>query len=111
MKSLNEMFQKAKELKLVYQNTKSFKSIIENSKAEGDPNNIVVAVIGITVVLIILSYLFAPVGLVGYQSVNRTAAGIASGTTGGNIWDAIFFVTLASVIIMLVGFAYKSYKS
>lgn len=60
--------------------------------------------ISITVFLIVVAYILAPVGLTAMNSTNRTAAGVSSGTTGGNIWDAIVPVVLATLIIAVVYF-------
>ena len=69
----------------------------------GDVGVLVEIAIGLTILMIVLGYIFVPVGVEAFDGVNRTAAAsIASGTTGGNIWDAIMPVSLAVIILALV---------
>lgn len=75
----------------------------------GETGKLVELAIGLAIVLIVLSYVFAPVGLVAFDNVNRTAASsITSGTTGGNIWDAIIPIMLAALILAIVMLVKKS---
>lgn len=57
--------------------------------------------IGITIFLVVVGYILAPVGLTAIQSVNETAAGVDTGAAA-NIWDAIVPLTLAALIIGVV---------
>lgn len=75
----------------------------------GETGKLVELAIGLAIVLIVLSYVFAPVGLVAFGNVNRTAASsITAGTTGGNIWDAIVPIMLAALILAIVMLVKKS---
>lgn len=58
--------------------------------------------IGVTIFLVVIGYVLAPVGLVAIQGVNTTAAGVGAGTANGNIWSAIVPLTLAALIIGVV---------
>jgi len=60
--------------------------------------------ISITVFLVVVGYILAPVGLTAVSGVNRTASGIDSGTTNGNMWDALVPVVLAALVIGVVYF-------
>jgi len=68
----------------------------------GEIGAVVEVAIGLTILLVVLGYIFAPVGLTSFGAVNRTAAGVAAGTTNGNIWDAIIPVGLAALILSVV---------
>lgn len=68
----------------------------------GEVGMVIEVAIGLTILLIVLGYVFAPVGLTAFQSTNRSAAGVAAGTTNGNIWDAIVPIALASLILSVV---------
>jgi len=69
----------------------------------GEVGALIEIAIGLTILMIVLGYIFAPVGLSSFGAVNRTAiTSIGTGTTGGNIWDAIVPVTLAVIILALV---------
>ena len=75
----------------------------------GETGVLVELAIGLAIVLIVLAYVFQPVGLVAFSGVNRTASPtIASGTTGGNIWDAIVPIMLAALILSVVMIVKKS---
>lgn len=68
----------------------------------GEIGAVIEVAIGLTILFVILGYVFAPVGLTSFGAVNRTASGVASGTTNGNIWDALVPVGLASLILAVV---------
>lgn len=68
----------------------------------GEVGVVVEVAIGLTILLIVLGYVFAPVGLTSFAGVNRTAAGVTAGTTAGNIWDAVVPIALASLILAIV---------
>lgn len=77
------------------------KNLFKNE--HGEVGTLIEIAIGLTILMIVLGYIFAPVGLEAFSAVNRTAiTSISSGTTGGNIWDAIIPVTLAVIILALV---------
>lgn len=57
--------------------------------------------IGVTVFLVVVGYILAPVGLTAMQSVNTTAAGVATGNNA-NIWNALVPLSLAALIIGVV---------
>ena len=59
------------------------------------------AAIGITIFLVIVGYVLAPVGLVAVAGVNATQAGVATGTNA-NVWQAIVPLSLAALIIAVV---------
>lgn len=72
--------------------------------------------IGLSIFLIILGYVFAPVGLTSENNVNRTTSGLSTqinaslpptgnnlaNTTSGTIWDAVVPIALAALILTLV---------
>lgn len=68
----------------------------------GEVGAVVEVAIGLTILLVVLGYVFAPVGLTSFGAVNRTAAGVSAGTTNGNIWDAVVPVALATLILAVV---------
>lgn len=69
----------------------------------GEVGALVEIAIGLTILMIVLGYIFAPVGLDAFDNVDRAnISSIVSGSTGGNIWDAIIPVSLAVVILALV---------
>ncbi len=75
----------------------------------GETGKLVELAIGLAIVLIVLSYVFQPVGLVAYDAVNKTASpSIATGSTGGNIWAAIVPIMLAALILAIVMLVKKS---
>jgi len=57
--------------------------------------------IGITIFLVVVGYILAPVGLTSMVGVNTTAAGVATGNNA-NIWNALVPLVLASLIIAVV---------
>ena len=81
--------------------------IFANEKA--DVGSLVDVVIGLTLLLVILGTVFAPVGLVTFAATNRTSAGITSGTTNGTIWDAIIPLVFLTLIVGIFGVVKKSY--
>ncbi len=75
----------------------------------GETGKLVELAIGLAIVLIVLAYVFQPVGLVAFDGVNKTASpSIATGTTGGQIWEAIVPIILASLILAVVIVVKKS---
>jgi hypothetical protein len=64
--------------------------------------------IGVTIFLVVVGYILAPVGLVAVAGVNRTSAGITAGTTNGNMWDAFIPIVLATIVISVVYFLKNS---
>jgi hypothetical protein len=74
--------------------------LFADDKAEVDM--LIEIAIGLTILLVVLGYVFAPVGLTAFSSVNRSAAGVDSGTTNGNIWDAIVPISLAALVLAIV---------
>lgn len=68
----------------------------------GEIGTVIEVAIGLTILMVVLGYVFAPVGLTSFGAVNRTTAGVAAGTTNGNIWDAIIPVGLACLILSVV---------
>jgi predicted secreted protein len=60
--------------------------------------------ISITIFLVVVGYILAPVGLTAVSTVNRTAAGVAPGTTNGNMWEAFVPIILAVLVIAVVYF-------
>lgn len=68
----------------------------------GDIGVVIEVAIGLTILLIVLGYVFAPIGLTSFNGVNRTTAGVTAGTTAGNIWDAVVPIVLASLILAIV---------
>jgi hypothetical protein len=57
--------------------------------------------ISITIFLVVVGYILAPVGLTAMTGVNTTAAGVDTGSAA-NIWNALIPLTLASLIIAVV---------
>lgn len=75
----------------------------------GETGKLAELAIGLAIVLIVLAYVFQPVGLVAFDGVNRSAStSIATGSTGGNIWDAIVPIMLAALILAVVMLVKKS---
>lgn len=68
----------------------------------GEIGTVIEVAIGLTILMVVLGYVFAPVGLTSFGAVNRTTAGVVAGTTNGNIWDAIVPVSLAALILAVV---------
>lgn len=58
--------------------------------------------IGVTIFLVIVGYVLAPVGLTAMAGVNTTTAAVLPGTANGNIWSAIVPLSLAALIIGVV---------
>lgn len=77
----------------------SFDRFVKNEKGD-----LATTAISITVFLIVVAYILAPVGLTAMNSTDRNASGVGSGTTAGNIWDALVPVVLATLIIAVVYF-------
>ena len=70
-------------------------------------NNIAKIAIGITIFLVVVGYVMAPVGLTAVTGVNTTAAGVATGTNA-SIWNALVPISLASLIIGVIYNAFRS---
>lgn len=83
-------------------------SIMSLFKREDAIGDLAGAAIAITVFLVVIGYILAPVGLTAMANVNRTAAAVTSGSTNGNIWDAIVPIVLAALVIAVVYFLKKS---
>jgi hypothetical protein len=64
--------------------------------------HLVEVAIGVTIFLVVVGYVLAPVGLQSIGSVNRTAAGVAAGTTSGNIWDAFVPIIMATLVLAVI---------
>lgn len=62
--------------------------------------------ISITIFLVVVGYILAPVGLSAMQAVNTTSAGVATGTNA-NIWNALVPIVLAVLVIGVVYFLKK----
>lgn len=73
-----------------------FKKFLRNEN--GDLGTMAIA---ITIFLVVVGYVLAPVGLVAIEGVNTTAAGVDTGTNA-NIWNAIVPLVLAALIIGVV---------
>ncbi len=83
--------------------TKKFmdKSIELYNDERASSGSLATYAIAVTVFLVVLGYVFAPVGLVSMTAVNTTAAGVATGTNA-SIWSAIIPITLAALIIAVI---------
>ena len=57
--------------------------------------------IGITVFLIVVGYVLAPIGLTAVAGVNTTTAGVSTGSNA-SIWNAIVPIVLATLILAVV---------
>ena len=57
--------------------------------------------IAITVFLVVVGYVLAPIGLTAVANVNTTAAGVATGSNA-SIWNAIVPIVLASLILAVI---------
>lgn len=77
-----------------------FDNFFKSEKAVGDLAGIAIS---ITIFLVIVGYILAPVGLTAMAGVNTTAAGVASGTNA-NIWNALVPIILAVLLIAVVYF-------
>ena len=62
--------------------------------------------IELTVFLIIVGFVLAPIGLTAIAGVNTTAAGVSSGTNK-TIWDAIVPLGLAALILGVIYYVKK----
>lgn len=62
--------------------------------------------IGLTIFLVVVGYVLAPVGLTAMTGVNTTAAGVATGTNA-SIWNALVPISLAALIIAVI-YAFKN---
>lgn len=62
--------------------------------------------IGLTIFLVVVGYVLAPVGLTAMTGVNTTAAGVATGTNA-SIWNALVPIALAALIIAVI-YAFKN---
>jgi hypothetical protein len=62
--------------------------------------------IGLTIFLVVVGYVLAPVGLTAMTGVNTTTAGVATGTNA-SIWNALVPISLAALIIGVI-YAFKS---
>lgn len=65
------------------------------------------AALEITVFLIIVGYVLAPIGLTAIAGVNTTAAGVATGTNN-TIWTAIVPLVLAALILGVIYYVKKA---
>lgn len=68
---------------------------------KNEKGDLATVAIGITVFLVVVGYILAPVGLTAMAGVNTTAAGVATGNNA-NIWNALVPLTLAALIIAVV---------
>jgi len=57
--------------------------------------------IAITVFLIVVGYVLAPIGLTAVTGVNTTNAGVATGSNA-SIWNAIVPIVLATLILAVI---------
>lgn len=90
--------------------------LLGDDKGEAGTGHLIEIAIGLTIFLIVVSYVFAPVGLTSENNINRTTSGLSTqinaslpptgtnlaNTTAGNIWDAIVPIALAALILTLV---------
>lgn len=68
---------------------------------KGEVGTVVEVAIGLTILTIVLGYIFAPVGLTAMAGVNTTAAGVSTGSNA-SIWNALVPVILAALILAVV---------
>ena len=61
---------------------------------------------GLTIFLVVVGYVLAPVGLTAMAGVNTTAAGVATGTNA-SIWSALVPIVLAGLIIGVIYGAFR----
>lgn len=78
--------------------------MFKDHKAAGDLAGLAIS---ITIFLVIVGYILAPVGLTAIEGVNTTAAGVDTGTNA-NIWNALVPIVLAVLIIGTVYFLKSS---
>lgn len=57
--------------------------------------------VGLTIFLVVVGYVLAPVGLQAITAVNTTTAGVATGTNA-SIWNALVPISLAALIIAVI---------
>lgn len=74
---------------------------IMKSFVKDEKGDLAAVAIAVTVFLVVVGYILAPVGLTSMATVNTTAAGVATGNNA-NIWNALVPLTLASLIIAVV---------
>lgn len=77
-----------------------FMKMFKNNKAAMGLTEVA---IGITIFLVVVGYILAPVGLTAIANVNTTAAGVSTGTNA-NIWNALVPIVLAVLVIAVVYF-------
>jgi len=63
--------------------------------------------IEITVFLVVVGYVLAPIGLTAVTSVNTTTAGVATGTNA-SIWNAVVPLVLAALILGVIYYVKSS---
>lgn len=74
----------------------NFKNFMENNKGD-----IAAVAISLTIFLVVVGYVLAPVGLTAIAGVNTTAAGVSTGTNA-SIWNALVPIGLAALIIAVI---------
>jgi hypothetical protein len=79
----------------------NMKSLIKNNSGD-----IATMAISLTIFLVIVGYVLAPIGLTAMENVNVTSAGVDSGTNA-SIWDALVPISLAGLIIGVI-YAFKN---
>lgn len=68
---------------------------------KSDKGDIATVAISLTIFLVVVGYVLAPVGLTAIAGVNTTAAGVDTGTNA-SIWNALVPIGLAALIIAVI---------
>lgn len=81
-------------------------SFLGDRTAETSPKAIVALVVGLTVGLVVIGYLF-PVGMTGYHAINFTAAGMTSDEQ--SIYNVLGIFSIIALMLAIIGIAVAGY--
>lgn len=81
-------------------------SFVRDPTAESSPRAIVALVVGLTVGLVVIGYLF-PVGMTGYHAINFTATGMT--TDEQAIYSVLGIFSIIALMLAIIGIAVKGY--
>lgn len=77
-----------------------------NKFFKSEKGDLAAVAIGLTIFLVVVGYVLAPVGLTAMEGVNTTTAGVDTGTNA-SIWNALVPISLAALIIAVI-YAFKN---
>lgn len=84
---------------------RGMKSFMMNTSGENTAKAIVGLVVGLTVALIVIGYLF-PVGIQGYHAINFTACGMSSDEQA--IYEVLGIFAVIALLLAIIGVAIKA---